>query len=334
MKTKKLAAQRARRSVIAGAAALAVSLSSLVSFSSLTPSALAVPGASGDVSGATIPDGLVGKHVATAPVNDPSCEPAPEHPHPVIFLHGTSDNSTRWQKAANALSGQGFCTWSFNYGKRQDGRPNLLGHYATEDIDDSAKEIAATIDYILSATGAEKVDLVGHSQGGLHLKKFIAENGGGNKVGRVVGVAPTYHGTTLNGMDKMLRPMIERNPEFAEAVAGKAGVQQLIGSELVDRLNKLPDTDGRVQYTNLYSSADTTATPNSTSQLESVGGADVANVEIGKACGLLIPPGHAALPQNNQTIGLIYWGLTRQADDHAPATSDCANPASTSTPGS
>ena len=95
------------------------------------------------------------------------------------------------------------------------------------------------------------------------MKKFIAENGGGNKVGRVVGVAPTYHGTTLNGMDKMLRPIIERNPEFAEAVAGKAGVQQLIGSELVDRLNKLPDTDSRVQYTNVYSSADTTATPGS-----------------------------------------------------------------------
>lgn len=89
--------------------------------------------------------------MAKAPVNNPTCVPSPKHPNRVVFIHGTSDNSTRWQKAANALSMQGFCTWAFNYGK-----PNLLGRYAIVDIDDSAKEIASTIDYILSVTGAEK----------------------------------------------------------------------------------------------------------------------------------------------------------------------------------
>ncbi|MGJ4050926.1 lipase family alpha/beta hydrolase [Corynebacterium macclintockiae] len=325
MTTKYLAVGRIRSAARASVAALALTLTSSLFSAALAPAALASP--SDD---AAVPDGLVGKHVATTPVNNALCVPSPEHPNPVVFIHGTSDNSTRWQKAANALTEQGFCTWAFNYGKRQDGKPNLLGLYATEDIDDSAKEIASTIDYILSVTGAEKVDLVGHSQGGLHLKKYIAENGGGEKVDRVVGVAPTYHGTTLNGMDETLRPIIERNPELAESVAGKAGVQQLIGSEVINRLNEKPDTDKRVQYTNLYSSADTTATPNSTSQLKSVDGADVANVEIGKACNLLIPPGHAALPQNNQTIGLILWGLTRKAGDHNPTTSDCANPTSKS----
>lgn len=322
MKTKNLAVRRARRPVIAGAAvALAVALSPVSAVS-----AVAAPG-----SDAAVPDGLTGPYVATSPVNDPRCVPSPEHPNPVVFIHGTTDNSTRWQKAAVAMSEQGFCTWAFNYGKPRAGQVGLPGSYAVADIDDSAKEIAGTIDYILQVTGAKKVDLVGHSQGGLHLKKYIAENGGGDKVDRVVGVAPTYHGTTLNGMDKMLRPIIERNPELAESVAGKAGVQQLIGSEVINRLNEKPDTDKRVQYTNLYSSADTTATPNSTSQLKSVDGADVANVEIGKACNLLIPPGHAALPQNNQTIGLILWGLTRKAGDHNPTTSDCANPTSKST---
>lgn len=265
--------------------------------------------------------------MAKAPVNNPTCVPSSEHPNPVVFIHGTSDNSTRWQKAANALSKEGFCTWAFNYGKPTDGKPNLLGRYAMVDIDDSAKEIASTIDYILSVTGAEKVDLVGHSQGGLHLKKYIAENGGGEKVGRAVGLAATYHGTTLAGMDKMLRPIVERNPKLAESAAGKAGVQQLVGSELIDRLNQLPDTDKRVQYTNLYSSADTTATPNTTSMLESVDGADVANVKVGAACKLPIPPGHASLPKHDPTIGLILWGLTREAGDHTPATEHCTNPA-------
>ena len=272
--------------------------------------------------------------MAKAPVNNPTCVPSPEHPNPVVFIHGTSDNSTRWQKAANALSKQGFCTWAFNYGKPNDGKPNLLGRYAMVDIDDSAKEIASTIDYILSVTGAEKVDLVGHSQGGLHLKKYIAENGGGDKVGRAVGLAATYHGTTLAGMDKMLRPIVERNPKLAESAAGKAGVQQLVGSEMIDRLNQLPDTDKRVQYTNLYSAADATATPNKTSMLESVDGADVANVEVGAACKLPIPPGHASMPKYDPTIGLILWGLTREAGDHTPTTDHCTNPARGSAGGS
>lgn len=332
MKTDSRNLGRARRSILAGAAALSVSLSTL---SSLTPSALAADtDASSAIPDAAVPAGLEGKHVAKAPVNNPTCVPSPEHPNPVVFIHGTSDNSTRWQKAANALSKQGFCTWAFNYGKPNDGKPNLLGRYAMVDIDDSAKEIASTIDYILSVTGAEKVDLVGHSQGGLHLKKYIAENGGGDKVGRAVGLAATYHGTTLAGMDKMLRPIVERNPKLAESAAGKAGVQQLVGSELIDRLNQLPDTDKRVQYTNLYSAADTTATPNKTSMLESVDGADVANVEVGAACKLPIPPGHASMPKHDPTIGLILWGLTREAGDHTPTTDHCTNPARGSAGGS
>ncbi|OFM55817.1 lipase [Corynebacterium sp. HMSC058E07] len=325
MKTKNLAVRRARRPVIAGAAvALAVALSPVS-----TVSAVAAP-----VSDAAVPDGLTGPYVATSPVNDPRCVPSPEHPNPVVFIHGTTDNSTRWQKAAVAMSEQGFCTWAFNYGKPRAGQVGLPGSYAVADIDDSAKEIASTIDYILQVTGAKKVDLVGHSQGGLHLKKYIAENGGGDKVGRVVGVAATYHGTTLNGLADSLRPIIGSVPKLAEALASKAGVQQLVGSDIVQRLNALPDTDRRVQYTNLYSSGDTTATPNETSKLKSVDGADVANVEVGATCKLPIPPSHAGMPRSNQTIGLIYWGLTRTSGDDTPSAADCSVPSNRSATGS
>lgn len=61
--------------------------------------------------------------------------------------------------------------------------------------------------------------------------------------------------------------------------------------------------------------------------LESVDGADVANVEVGAACKLPIAPAHAAMPQNNPTIGLILWGLTRKAGDHTPTTEHCSSPA-------
>ena len=50
---------------------------------------------------------------------------------------------------------------------------------------DSAEKLKEKIDKILTDTGAEKVDLVAHSMGGLVAKKYIAENGG-NKIDQLI----------------------------------------------------------------------------------------------------------------------------------------------------
>lgn len=272
---------------------------------------------------ADIPATLQGRYVIGAPTNNPRKELTEEHPCPLVFIHGTTDNTFRWQKAATYFAAQGYSVWAFNYGQPEEGRPAIPGVFAVNDINESALEIAATIDYILEVTGSSKVDLVGHSQGGLHIKKYIAEHGGQDTVRRAVGVAATYHGTTMTGMSSILQNLVDRNPEFADLVAGKAAIQQLSSSDFISRLNELPDTHPNVMYTNIFTSKDLTATPNSTSQLESIGGADVADAEVGEVCGLLLPPGHASLPENEHIIGLIEWGLTREQGDHTPVHSGC-----------
>ena len=272
---------------------------------------------------AAIPATLQGRYVIGAPANNPRKELSEEHPYPLVFIHGTTDNSFRWLKAATYFSAKGYSVWAFNYGKPESGRPVVPGVFAVNDIDESALEIAQTIDYILEVTGASKVDLVGHSQGGLHIKKYIAEHGGQDTVRRAVGIAATYHGTTMTGMSSILQNLVDRNPEFADLVAGKAAVQQLKSSELIRRLNELPDTHPNVMYTNIYTSKDLTATPNSTSQLQSIGGADVGEAEVGEVCGLLLPPGHASLPENEHIIGLVEWGLTRDQGDCTPVHVGC-----------
>ena len=272
---------------------------------------------------ADVPATLQGRFVLGAPANNPQKELSEEHPYPLVFIHGTTDNSFRWQKATTYFAARDYSVWAFNYGKPEVGRPAIPGVFAVNDIDESAVEIAETIDYILDVTGASKVNLVGHSQGGLHIKKYIAEHGGHEKVHRAVGIAATYHGTTMTGMSSILQNLVDRNPEFADLVAGKAAVQQLNRSELIRKLNELPDTHPNVTYTNIYTSKDLTATPNSTSQLESIDGADVAEAEVGEVCGLLLPPGHASLPENDHVIGLVEWGLTRDQGDCTPVHVGC-----------
>ena len=52
---------------------------------------------------------------------------------------------------------------------------------------------------VLAATGAAKVDLVGHSQGGMMPRYYLKFLGGAALVNRLVALAPSNHGTTLDG---------------------------------------------------------------------------------------------------------------------------------------
>ena len=64
----------------------------------------------------------------------------------------------------------------------------------------SAAELDAFVSRVQGATGAAKVDIVGHSQGGSVPMWWIKKMGGAPKVAHYVGLAPSSHGTTLNGI--------------------------------------------------------------------------------------------------------------------------------------
>jgi len=88
--------------------------------------------------------------------------------------------------------------FALNFGS-YDGRGSL-GVYATGDIAQSAQQLSNFVNQVLVATGANKVDLVGHSQGGRMPRYYIKNLGGASKVNTLVGLAPSNHGTTLNGL--------------------------------------------------------------------------------------------------------------------------------------
>ena len=64
----------------------------------------------------------------------------------------------------------------------------------------SAEELGAFVQKVLAATGAAQVDMVGHSQGGMMPRYYLRFLGGASKVRTLVGLAPSNHGTTVDGL--------------------------------------------------------------------------------------------------------------------------------------
>ena len=131
--------------------------------------------------------------------NNWSCKPSAAHPVPVILVHGTfADMSDSWQALSPLLYDNGYCVFALNYGS-YDGSDSA-GVYATGKIEDSAAQLSTFVNRVLAATGASKVDIVGHSQGGMMPRYYIKNLGGASKVNTLVGLAPSNHGTTLEGL--------------------------------------------------------------------------------------------------------------------------------------
>lgn len=132
----------------------------------------------------------------TAPpgANSWSCRSA-VHPVPVVLVNGTTENqSLNWSAMAPYLTNKGYCVYTFNYGVK-------LGVNGLGDIATSAGELKTFIEtVVLPRTGAAKVDLVGHSQGGMMPRHYIKFLGGFTKVRQLVGISPSNHGTSLSSI--------------------------------------------------------------------------------------------------------------------------------------
>ncbi|WP_063836047.1 alpha/beta hydrolase family protein [Actinacidiphila yeochonensis] len=133
-----------------------------------------------------------------AGANNWSCEPSAAHPTPVVLVHATFvDLGANWAVLSPMLANAGYCVYAFNYGMTalSAGRVGGLG-----EISQSAQALSAFVDQVRQRTGAAQVDLVGHSQGGMMPNYYLKRLGGAAKVRRFVALAPSNHGTTLDGL--------------------------------------------------------------------------------------------------------------------------------------
>jgi triacylglycerol esterase/lipase EstA (alpha/beta hydrolase family) len=208
-----------------------------------------------------------------------SCQPSAAHPYPVVLVHGTLANmNDNWQAASPILANHGYCVFAFNYG----GSSPASVLQGTGDIAVSAQQLAAFVSQVLAATGAAKVDLVGHSQGGMMPRYYINFLGGAARVATFVALAPSNYGTTLDGLTQLGRQLGIIMPiNGALSTVCTACVQQEEGSAFLKTLNASPTVAG-VNYTVIESVDDEVVTPYTNAFLPAA--PNVTNITVNRQC--------------------------------------------------
>jgi triacylglycerol esterase/lipase EstA (alpha/beta hydrolase family) len=220
--------------------------------------------------------------------NDWSCHPTAAHPNPVVLVNGTfavmADN---WNSLSPLLFNHGYCVFAFNYGGTA-GSPVQ----SVDDIVQSAYQLAAFVDRVRTATGVSEVDLVGHSQGGMMPRYYLRYLGGAAKVNRLVALAPSNHGTTLDGLVTLVDAfgLLGISNSLLSPVC-TACVQQEVSSAFLTDLNAGGDTVAGVTYTVIETAYDAVITPFRSALLS---GTSVTNIVLQEHC-LLDFVGHVGI---------------------------------------
>ncbi|KAI1124043.1 Alpha/Beta hydrolase protein [Nemania abortiva] len=141
-----------------------------------------------------IPSALLTSHLYGAPDNDFSCKSSR---NPVVMLHGLSaDRKVDLNLLQYELNSKGYCTFSLTYGAHPI--PSWIG--GLDDMTKSAAQIADFLREVQTKTGASKVDIVGHSEGGVQsIYVPLTQPGVAGIVEHVVALGPAIHGATYFG---------------------------------------------------------------------------------------------------------------------------------------
>ncbi|MFY1595128.1 alpha/beta fold hydrolase [Micromonospora sp. WMMD737] len=208
--------------------------------------------------------------------------------NPVIVVGGLSGIASAYEPLASRLRVDGYRVWVYQL-------PNLgLG-----DIPTSARAFSSFVGQVRASTGAAKVDVVAHSEGGLVSRYFIKSLGGTSSVDRYVSLGTPQYGTYVANIVKFLG---------LGSCAGIVACQQMsIGSSFLAGLNAGDDTPGTVRWTAVRTLQDELVRPVDNATLAD----GVTNVLIQSACPLRVV-GHLGLVLDGTTYTVIRQALRDQ----------------------
>jgi triacylglycerol esterase/lipase EstA (alpha/beta hydrolase family) len=243
---------------------------------------------------------LAAPTIAPPGANDWNCKPSDRHPNPVLLSNGTTANAyENWAHLSQKLADAGYCVFAGNFGGAPGAFLQTVGPVA-----DTAKALAAFGEKILQATGASKLDVVGHSQGGMNVRYWIKYLGGADKISRLVGLSPSNHGTDLFGLLSTLE-MIPGVPAGLGAVC-QACNEQAVGSDFLTDLNAGGETVPGIQYTVIQTRYDDVVTPYTSAFLKPA--PNVRNILLQNVC-VLDFTDHLGITYDPVAEGLVLNAL-------------------------
>ena len=195
------------------------------------------------------------------------------HP-PVLLLHGFLGTRGSMAPLERRLNADGICVFSFK-----------LGTLNTRDIRRSAFLVHRKIESILAQAPVKKVDIVGHSMGGLIGLYYIKKLGGHEKVRKLVMMGTPLGGTwsalagvaTVGLLSKSSWQLLPRSRFLAELAQGA-----------------LPAC---VDYYSIAAQRDWVCPPESTI--------------LDGATRLTVPLGHSSLVVSEEVYRHVLWALRR-----------------------
>jgi triacylglycerol esterase/lipase EstA (alpha/beta hydrolase family) len=227
-----------------------------------------------------------------------SCHSA-THPIPVVLVNGTFANAEDdFGALAPTLANAGYCVYTFSYGAPAGQYVQSIGP-----VPASAATLANEVQQVLAQTGAARVDLIGHSQGGLLTEYYTKLLGGAPYVHDLIDLSPTTHGTTLDGLITLAGFYPGANAFVGRAC--HACVDQEAGSPVVTAVDNGPIAQPGVSYTIIESLNETVVTPVGSSFIEEPG---VTNEYVQQACPLDTVD-HADLPYDPVVLQEVFNAL-------------------------
>jgi triacylglycerol esterase/lipase EstA (alpha/beta hydrolase family) len=234
--------------------------------------------------------------VAVVVRRDPPVEPvAQDEPGPVLLVPGYGGSAVSVQVLADALLDAG-----------RDARVVRPTGSGTKDLRRQAEDLRDAVEAALDETGAPSVDLVGYSAGGVVVRIYVADLGGGSHVRRAVTLASPHHGTELASLASALG-----------STACPEACQQLDpDSDLLRRLNADDETPPGPVWVALWTEDDQTVVPPDSGSLD--GALDIAVQDV--CPGVRVQ--HADVPSTPAVISIVE-GVLRETDPGTPSAAVC-----------
>jgi triacylglycerol lipase len=182
------------------------------------------------------------------------------------------------------LANNGYCVFALTYGVTPGATAPLDQFGGLTLMEQSARQLSAFVDEVLAATGAKKVDVVGHSEGATMPDYYIEYLGGAAKVAHYVGVSGVKHGTDVHGVATIAGLYSTFFPGTPLPIDGtcQSCSEFLIGSDYVRAIEARAPAPG-VIYTNIATRYDELVSPYTSSFLT---GRNVTNITLQDRCSL------------------------------------------------
>ena len=213
---------------------------------------------------------------------DPPVEPvAQDQRGPVLLVPGYGGSTAALEVLASALEDDGRETRIVR--APGDARGDLRAH---------AEALAAAAERAVDE-GAPSVDVVGYSAGGVVVRYWVAELGGGSLARRAVTLAAPHHGTDLAGVAADLAP--DACPEACRQLAPD--------SDLLRALNTGDETPAGPRWVAIWTTDDETVVPPSSGSLQGA-----VDFSVQSVCpGLTVS--HGDVPRTPAVIAMVAAAL-------------------------